>query len=271
MASLVANLVRSGLGDDPRLSKYFSILEDITSGSPPSFATQNFGKQYRAGAINKPWFASLLLNDADMEGYSALQLWHYSDRTSDTELKSGLQRHAKDEARHAGMFGALLINIFPAMDTQEVRDRLRGLRPRLLENKSSPAENSYFSMDSLVNTAVLINLHEIKALVLEKLLHPLALAHSSDRARSRSDAILTALTNDEVEHIRYSAVFLERMLDEGYASFIPDAMSEFLDAVNEVTSEEVDTTQDIPQDLEEAFTKFDPVSDLIKAKQMAGA
>lgn len=271
MASFIANLVRSSLSGDERLDAYFSLLEKVTAASPPAFATRQFGQQYRSGAINKPWFASLLLNDADMEGYSAHQLWQYSTLTPDLELKEGLKKHARDEARHAGMFGALLLNILPSMDTPEIRQRLRSLRPKLADPALSPPTKSHFDMDSLVNTAVLINLHEVKALVLEKLLHPLALAHSAAAARPRTDAILNTLTKDEVEHIRYSALFMVRMMNSGYRSYIDSAMSEFLDAVNDVTWDEMDIKQDAPRDTSEAFALFNPVSDLLITPEPVGA
>jgi hypothetical protein len=263
MASLVADLVRKELGNDPRLSRYFGMLEKITSHRRPPFATSEFGKLYRSGVVHAPWFASLLLNDADMEGYSARQLWLFSHRTADEEFAAGLRRHAKDEARHARMFGSLLFAIFPALDDVQTRARLRRLWPVL--DKDAP-QGTPFRTDDLVNTAVLINLHEIKALFLEKLLHPAALAYSSDDARPKTDSILRALTRDEVEHIRYSALYMERMADLGYSDFISDAMADFLEAIGEVTEEEISENHEGPRDIHEALARFSPISELTLAR-----
>src|SRR4051812_36914245 len=114
MSSRIAMMVLRKLHAECRtpngadLPFYSKFLQLCFSDHPATYDTEQFSKEYKRFAINPSLFASLLVTDADLEGYSAAQLWTYSSRIEHEGFAAGMQQHARDEARHSRMFSNLL-------------------------------------------------------------------------------------------------------------------------------------------------------------------
>jgi hypothetical protein len=91
------------------------------------------------------------------------------------------------------------------------------------------------SFEETLNTAILINLYETKALILGHLIQPVILAYSHPRNQKRLKKITDNLLLDELRHIRYSASFLEKASANGHGDMIYNGMEEFQSVLNDIT------------------------------------
>lgn len=219
------------------LGFYLEALRDGLTSSPPPYSFHLFSNEYRAMVRDPSWFAGLLVSDADLEGYSAKQLWCWAHRIDDIDFSIGAKKHAKDEARHSRMFAHLLFSLFPETDTTANRGRLQAMSPKL--NSDPPNKLPAQTFEDSLQSAILVNLYEIKALVLGKLLKPTVAAYSTCDRIQRHDAITTALLADEVTHIQYTATFIERANRSGYGKIIRDSMIEHQNALNRRTLDDL--------------------------------
>jgi len=247
----VADLALTSLGSLDRLGNYAVVLRKALTAESTPYGEAEFGEQYRLLARRPSFFASLLVSDAHLEGYSAGQLWGYADQLADLSFADGMRRHARDEARHSRMFANLLFSIFPGLRDQDgLEQRLAGMAPRLSMPSVGAGSPRQAPADEVLNTAILINLHEIKALVLEALLRPLACAYSEGASVVRSGALVDRLIDDEVRHIRYTAEFIESAILAGGRTHVEDAIVGFQGLLNASTREEMEQTGAIAAELQ---------------------
>jgi hypothetical protein len=112
--TFIGNLTITSLSNinDVRRPFYEQALHYACSFSPPPYGMQWFGEEFRRRGRDPSWLASLLVSDADMEGYSAGRLWQYGVTIADKSLSDGMLKHAKDEAKHSKMFAGMLFETF---------------------------------------------------------------------------------------------------------------------------------------------------------------
>lgn len=239
MSEFVAQLTLDALAtaglDAP--AGYTRALRKAFASQPPPYGKQRFGDAYRRRSRRPDWFISLLVSDADMEGYSASRLWQYAPSVEDSTFREGLLVHAADEAAHSRLFGKLLTILFPAIAKADVRAAAPHMDPSLTKDVAAPIATQSF--DETLSSAILINLFEIKALVLEELLRPTALAYAPSESASSVSRIVDKLVADELRHVHYSAAFIDRAIAGGYGSHVDAAMSDFQAALNHVTEAEL--------------------------------
>lgn len=242
MTNIVAAITLDALQLGDACPLFQSALNHAFNKFPPPYSYNSFAVQYRQLAKRPTWFAGLLMSDADLEGYSAKQLWAYSHSLCDRAFALEMQRHAQDEARHARMFGGLLFTLFPQLKTDENQAKLRAMAPKLstLEPLESPRETP---LEEVLNAAVLINLHEIKALILEQLLTPTLVAYAEPRDVPGVKQIAKQLILDEIQHIRYTAEFIEKAAQSGLQDYVHEAMADFQRTLNQVTLEDMEQGQ----------------------------
>lgn len=239
----VADFALTSLGSLEGLDNYAALLRKALTAESTPYGEAAFGVQYRWLARRPSFFASLLVSDAHLEGYSAGQLWGYADQLEDAGFAAGMRGHARDEARHSRMFANLLFSVFPGLrDQQGLELKLAAMAPRLAPTAPGLASVRTAPADEVLNTAILINLHEVKALVLEALLRPLAAAYSEAPAAPRAVALVDRLIDDEVRHIRYTAEFIERAVAAGRRGHVEDAIVGFQSLLNASTREELEQT-----------------------------
>ena len=175
-----------------------------------------------------------------MEGYSAGRLWGYGATIEDRETSLSMQRHAKDEAKHSRMFAKLLFDVFPDLESKKLKVQLAQYAPNLRSRTTQTETNEKSPpFDEVLNSMLLINLFEIKALFLGHLLKPVMIAHAPPKNRERINNFMDTIIGDEARHIQYSADFIENACKKGYRDFVSKALPEFQDTLNLVTTSEL--------------------------------
>lgn len=235
----ISNLTIAALrGIDGKARPFYErALQGACSSVPPPYSMKWFGETFRHKGRDASWFAGLLVSDAHMEGYSAGRLWQYGERIADPGLSEGMLHHARDEAKHSQLFGRVVVDVFPQLKSPALSEQLASFVPQFPVPAGTLTEAPSF--EELINSLVLINLYEIKALVLGQLLLPLAVAHAPEANRRRVSKILEGILRDEVYHVRYSADFLEAACAAGYQDYIFSAVEEFQKTLNVVTEAEL--------------------------------
>jgi ribonucleotide reductase beta subunit family protein with ferritin-like domain len=236
----VSDLTLGALGaSGDRLVRYGTALRRACEDNPPPYGQAWFGRQFRQYCKDATRFARLLASDAHMEGYSAGRIWEFAESVEDPALSAALFTHAADEARHSRVFGHLLTTLFPAGASDDVRRTLAGFAPRLSlhDRRAAPARDAPTD-DELLSSVIMINLYETKALVLERLLHPVLLAYATDATRPKVESAILAILRDEVAHIRYTAEYVDREMAAD-PERVAGIMSEFQWALNKVTLDEL--------------------------------
>lgn len=231
-------------GGAVNLPNYYSALNNACEFNPPPYGKNWFGEEYRRMSRDPSWFANLLISDADLEGYSAKQLWIYASSVTDSALAHDLRFHAIDEARHSRMFGKLLFTIFPNTATDELREKLEEMSPKLQIKEVNEPVNNFETMSyhEILNSLILINLFEIKALLLQHLLRPTLFAYGTSDLNPRIQSTTNSLIVDEIRHISYTAKYLENAANIGYFDYICTAMSDFQKYLNHITLEQFSTS-----------------------------
>lgn len=244
MTNVVASITLKALNIGEKLPHFQKALKYALSKHPPPYSYNKFAANYRQLAKKPAWFAGLLMSDADLEGYSAKQLWAYSQTLADPDFAEAMRGHARDEARHARMFGGLLFTLFPHLGTDENKVKLGAMAPKLKEVKASKDKaQRAVPKEETLNSAILINLHEIKALILEQLLTPTLQAYAESSETQSVTNIAKRLIQDEVEHIRYTAEYIEKAANSGYQEYIMEAMADFQRTLNQVTLSDLEQSQ----------------------------
>ncbi len=235
----IASLRIGAISERPH---YEQVLHNALLSSPPPYEKRWFGNEFRRLGRDPSWLAGLLVSDANMEGYSARRLWQYAVAIEDKSLSSGMLSHAQDEAKHSRMFGRMLLDTFPQLRSDQVAAQLLSYVPRLHESSTDPKD--YWSatptFEEILNTMIMVNLYEVKALVLGKLLSPVVLAHAPEKNRRRIAKMLEVILADESRHIRYSADFIERVCCNGHKKFVQTAIVEFQSMLNKLTESEIE-------------------------------
>lgn len=232
----VADIALEALGD-AQLPFYRKALQRACQQSPPPYGHRAFSERFRRSATDPSWFAALLVSNVDLEGYSAAQLWSYARSVEAPSTAQKMRTHAADEARHSRLFARLTFTLFPHLDVPANRHRLASMAPDFSRAVEDAAQQRTF--DELLDSVLLINLHEVKALILERLLRPLLCAYAEPESQQGILRIADRLILDEVEHIRYTAQLIERAAAEGYGDYITEAMRDFQEVLSAVTLDEV--------------------------------
>lgn len=238
------------------LSIYQDLLSGIYNTHIPPYGEQIFQREYFRMIRDPGWFASLLVSDADIEGYSAGRLWTYASTVPDTHFAKEIQRHALDEARHSKLFSRMVLRLFPSLDEKDLREKLDAMSPELPPDTPEASEESRRgSFEEILNSAILLNIYEVKALVMLELLRPALLAYCEPSDQSWGKRVMSVLVADEARHIGYTARFINAAAANGYRSYISDAMEDFQRALNDVSWLE----------LEDTITEFDETSEEFEA------
>lgn len=214
---------------------YGPLIDDVFGAVPPAYGLSTFGNAFKLQSRDACWVASLLASDSYMEGYSASRLWQYASCLQDQVLADSLRRHARDEAKHSRMFAASLFKVFPTLEDPALRSSLQSNSPEFDRIQVGPHLLDNPSPQELLNSMALINLHEIKALVLCRLMKPVTLAHAPAKNRPALNRLFANIENDEIHHISYSALYLERALETIGEAYIKELLVSFQHALNLAT------------------------------------
>lgn len=219
---------------------YIALLDAAFSEIPPQFEEPWFGNLFRHRGRDPTWVASLLASDSYMEGYSAKRLWQYAAQLGDEKLAHRMRRHAADEARHSKIFGAAILKTFPELASGDLRTDLDRNAPSLTTGQAYLEDGWRPDAEEVLTSLILINLFEIKALVVGMMLKPLVLAHAPEHNRRSLRKMLDLIIRDEASHISYSAAFLEVACVSGQREQIGSALRDFQNTLNQVMRSELD-------------------------------
>lgn len=219
---------------------YLRHIDAAFESAPPVYLDERFGSTFRMCGRDPSWLAALLASDAHMEGYSAVRLWQYATAFKSDALADRIRQHASDERRHSLMFGAMLLKVFPSLPRDCLQDALRYSMDPLADVAGGADFGAGPSQEEIVNSMVLMNLYEFKALVLCKLTRPLVLAHAPADVRPALARTFERIERDEARHIAYTAEFLDAACLRGRDQQVRDAMKEFQQTINRVTAAELD-------------------------------
>jgi hypothetical protein len=216
------------------------LLDDAFVTIPPAYQDEWFGNLFRGHGRDPSWLASLLASDSYMEGYSARRLWQYAATLPDPELARRMRKHATDEARHSKIFSRATLKTFPTLEAPEIRVQLDGNAPNLKAEQLYLEAGWWPSEEEILTSMILVNLFEIKALVLGLMTKPLVIAHAPEANRTILRKMFDAIIRDEADHIDYSADYLERACRSGKRGLVGAALREFTGTMNELTYRELD-------------------------------
>lgn len=244
-ASFVGDLTLSALAklDQKKRPYYEALIDQAFIASPPAYGKEWFGDQFRAHGRDAGWVASLMASDAYMEGYSAGRLWQYAGVLKDESLASAMRRHAMDEAKHSKIFTRTFFKAFPSLLEEDLQVKLDAYSPDLAIHPGYPDDFPKPSELELLNSMILINLYEIKALLLGKLMQPIAVAHAPEENKELVHKMLGTIIADEVHHIRYSADYIEQACRDGHSEFVGSALQDFQQTMNQIVETELDADQ----------------------------
>jgi hypothetical protein len=248
--SNVGGLVHDALRDTGGVAPlpfYARAIDEAFASVPPTYADEKFGNLFKCRGRDASWVASLLASDCYMEAYSAVRLWQYASRVQDDAVSKQMRRHARDEAKHSKMFASVIFRTFPSLDEAGLRRQLDSYSPDFERVEVGSHLLADPSEEELLNSMLLINLYEVKALVLCKFARAVVLAHTAADQQRRVSAVFEAIERDECFHIRYSAAFLEQASERVGADHIREALSGFQEALNGMMLSELEDQPHLQQ------------------------
>lgn len=190
-----------------RLGVYTQLLADAVGAVEPPFLAPWYGDLYRACALDPRWLAGSLIANAEKEAQGAEKLWRIAGDARRFGFSPALAEHARDEARHARMYVALLEKLFPdALTRDELADLVAGF-PTFEGVPPAPADPR--PLEALLDDLVQINIGELRTRIHQMLLRPVAEALATAERLYGVGLIIQRIYDDEGRHILYTAELIE--------------------------------------------------------------
>ena len=184
----------------------------------PPFLVAWYGDRYRQFAMNPDWLAQSFIANAEKEAEGARKLAKIASSARGHAFAPKIFAHAKDEARHARMYIAMLKLIFPEALDDGSRQQLLASYP--VFGDMSDFDEPQRALEAILDDIIQMNIGEIRTRLHQMLLRPVAGAACPDaNARPLLD-LLQRIYDDEGRHIIYTAEILEEQSRHGYAAFI---------------------------------------------------
>jgi hypothetical protein len=181
-----------------------------------------------------------LITNAEREGDGARRLWSLAACSDDIDERYRLKCHAIDESRHALLYLALLDLTFPNAVSPPFRLELEGLSPRYSMNQRLVAvEGSPYAKKPSIDDFLQMNIAEIRTTVHHIMQRPALAAHCSRENRSRITAIQDSLLRDELYHVAYTAVLIERIARAAKFDEVSRLFRQRFSDFNKITTEEL--------------------------------
>ncbi len=211
---------------------YVTALDLALKQVRPNFETKAYESAFRENAVDQQQFASLLGSNLYMEGYSAGRLKQYAGVIENPQLKRDLFRHAADEARHSRQFFELLCLVFPDLVQGVVKEEAERNVIDLDAVSECPRGYPAPPEEEVLNSLILMNLFEIKALILGNMIKPFAVAHAPQANAQQAGAIVTTIARDECHHIAYTARHIDRFIKLQGPAPVAATMAGFIEMMN---------------------------------------
>jgi len=219
--------------------RYFAALERALWEEFPPFTTQLYADSYCAALASGQWLATSLMSTAEREGDSAKRLWAFATCADDDEERQLLKRHACDESSHSLAYLALLDLCFPGAIAGPFRSELNQLSPNYsMRQHVSAVEGSPYAKVPAIDDYMQINIAEIRTTIHHLLRRGAVAAYCPAGNVSRATKVMNSLLHDELSHVAYSAVLIERKAEGAEADEVQRRFGKCIRDFNRLTSEE---------------------------------
>jgi hypothetical protein len=210
--ALAARVALAHGGADVSCPLYLEALDSALEAEPPPFDTSRYAEIYLAAATDPRWMAVSLITNSEREGDGAKRLWSLSACCADAEVQPLLKQHAVDESRHAILYLALLDIAFPHDVDPSFRSELNQLSPGYsLKQELAPVEGSPYAKNPSVDDFLQMNIAEIRTAIHHIMQRPAIQQYLTAENYKRVTSIQNALLRDELKHVSYTAVLIERI------------------------------------------------------------
>lgn len=224
------------------LPRYARALRAACAAAPPPFTLACYGRLFRQRALDARWLAAGLARNAAVEGEGARKLWRLAGRTPDADVAEQIRQHAVDESRHALVYLAMLVTVFPGAVPADLGPSLVALSPRY-RSGDRPPSSLPISTQRLLDEIVQMNIGEIRTRINQLLLGPVIMVVCPRDRRRRLRRMLDSLLRDETRHIGYTAALLEHALAGPHEAFVVRTLHGRLAQFNRRTLDEIGGTR----------------------------
>jgi hypothetical protein len=153
-----------------------------------------------------------LITNAEREGDGAKRLWSLSACSDEPDVRALLKQHAVDESRHALLYLRLLDIAFSENIAPPFRSVLNQLSPHYSPKQEPVAvAGSPYAKQPSIDDFVQMNIAEIRTAIHHIMQRPALSQHCPAGTQPRLQGIQNALLRDELKHISYTAVLIERI------------------------------------------------------------
>ena len=238
--ALAARVALSHCSPGVECSLYFEALDRALEDEPPPFDTAAYADIYLNASTNWRWMAVSLITNAEREGDGAKRLWSLAACSEDLDVQRLLKQHAVDESRHALLYLALLDLTFPDSVDPSFRMDLNQLSPHYSLNQALvPVEGSPYAKKPSIDDFLQMNIAEIRTAIHHIMQRPAIANHCSADQRRRIASIQDSLLRDELKHVSYTAVLIERIASRLPMEYVSNLFRRRFRDFNQITIDEL--------------------------------
>lgn len=241
--NLIRDIARVALEEfypDAACENYIAGLDSALRDEPPPFGAEEYGVIYRSLAIEPRWMAVSLITNAEREGDGATRLWSLAACSQSAEHRDLLKRHACDESRHALIYLALLDLSFPGSVSREFRAELRQLSPGFaMHQELYPVPGSPYAKAPTLDDFLQMNIAEIRTAIHHTLQRATLALHCPPANLSAITRLHDSLLRDELRHIAYTAVLIEKYAQQLDAVKVASLFGIRMSHFNAITTNEL--------------------------------
>lgn len=216
------NVVQASLGALGSVApNYERLIYDSNADSALLFNNTTYTSNLAFLCQDQNWLAGYMFANAVQEAEGSRRLTRLGERSAqsrDFERSRLFYKHAKDEARHVGIFLKALHLIFPkaSIDSDLLDDLSRGVPyPDSVNSTRMVVPDGVFSdppIKSVEEEFCQINIGEMKSLVHLTVLKAIVDFSFSE---TKAPALFDALIRDEFQHISYTAHQIDTLVSRG--------------------------------------------------------
>ncbi len=206
----IAELSLEMLGALGKCPTYTGAMTEALALEPPPFDTAPYDTLYRDSAKDTQWMATSLITNSEREGDGSRRLWSLAAFADDGEREQ-LKQHAVDESKHSLMYLSMLDLVFPSSVLPEFRRELRQLSPGFSMHQTlTPVPGSPYAKEPTMDDFLQMNIAEIRTTIHHVLQRQALGLHCPPQNREALKSIQDCLLRDELAHVGYTAVIIER-------------------------------------------------------------
>lgn len=233
----ILDIVRDHAQHD--LPNYSESLRAAFERVDPVFTRPRYAEFFWHCASRVPGYVPRVVlanGKAESEGSEKLfELWQQI--TKQPNVEDGVLKHATDESRHARIFVRLselaFPGQFPSTRLAQFEEELPDVRQRTLAKGQSLLPEQY-----IIDHLVQMNIGEIRTRLHMHLFAPVVYGLTPASNKMAVQRLFEGLVRDEVRHISYTAILMERWAEGGAKTLIRDLYAGRLHTFHRLTYEQ---------------------------------